>query len=477
MSGKVYLIGAGCGTADLITVRGLRLLQQADCVVYDALIDPALPDAAPMSAVRIPVGKRAGAHSESQERIHEILLDAAEKFGTVVRLKGGDPFVFGRGGEEALALGEAGIAYEIVPGISSCIAAPELAGIPVTHRGVSRSFHVITTHSDGGWQDVQPYAKLGGTLVFLMGFGHLREMIQELVHAGMPERTPAAVISKGGTPEQRCVRSCVAQLADDTEQAGLEAPAVIVVGETAGYSFGAGQKHPLSGISVTVTGTAHFRDKLTFLLQKNGAVVRQASRMEIVPMAWKLPDLSAFPWLVLTSANGVEQLLDKLRNSRTDLRALPRIAVIGEGTAAALERHGLFPDLLPEEFTAASLGKALAKTVQPGERVLILRAAQGSPALPLALDAAEIPYTDIRTYDVRLTDKPGHADSDYLVFASASGVRAYYENGGTAADHTQILCIGAVTAEVISQYTANYRIAARPAADGILQTILEDHHA
>ena len=233
-AGKVYLVGAGCGAADLITVRGLRLLERCGAVVYDDLLDPELLEAAPEGAERIYVGKRRGRHSMAQEEINALLISKAREGKTVVRLKGGDPFVFGRGGEEALALQAAGVAWEYVPGVTSAVAVPGGAGIPVTHRGVSRSFHVVTarTAEGGPPPELERLAALGGTLVFLMGLSRLEELARRLTEAGLPASTPAAVISGKNAP--RAVRGALGEIAERVREAGLEAPAVIVVGGTAG---------------------------------------------------------------------------------------------------------------------------------------------------------------------------------------------------------------------------------------------------
>lgn len=234
--GKVYLVGAGCGAVDLITVRGLRLLERCGVVVYDDLLDPALLDAAPESAERIYAGKRLGRRAMAQEDINALLISRAREGKTVVRLKGGDPFVFGRGGEEALALQAAGILWEYVPGVTSAVAVPGSAGIPVTHRGVSRGFHVVTARAadspEGLPGDLEALARLEGTLVFLMGLSRLEEIARRLTEAGLPPDTPAAVIAGKSAP--RTIRGTLENIAERTREAGAEAPAVIVIGGTAG---------------------------------------------------------------------------------------------------------------------------------------------------------------------------------------------------------------------------------------------------
>ena len=237
--GRVALVGAGCGRADLITVRGLRLLQQCRAVVYDDLIDTALLDTAPAGAERIYVGKRSGRHSAPQAEINAALIALAQRGGLTVRLKGGDPYVFGRGGEEALALQRAGIPFEVVPGITAAIAVPAEAGIPVTHRGVSRAVHIITAHTQDETPDFSRWAALAadGTLVFLMGLQRLPQIAAGLLAGGLPPQTPAAVLSGGNAPHPAAVRASLGEIADAARAAGVEAPAVIVVGDVAGMEL------------------------------------------------------------------------------------------------------------------------------------------------------------------------------------------------------------------------------------------------
>ena len=238
MTGRVTLVGAGCGSFDLITLRGRNVLAQCDTVVYDSLIDSRLLDFCP-EAEKICVGKRAGQHSAAQEKINSLLVEKALSGRNVVRLKGGDPFVFGRGGEEILELQKHGIPYSVVPGVTSCVAVPELAGIPVTHRRTARCFHVITGHTADSCtpEKLEQYAKIGGTLVFLMGLNSLVEIASGLISGGMPGDTPAAVISNGATIRQRTVRAPLSGIADEVRAAEIPAPAVIVVGIPRSMTF------------------------------------------------------------------------------------------------------------------------------------------------------------------------------------------------------------------------------------------------
>lgn len=238
---KVYLIGAGPGDSDLITLRGKRIIEKADCIIYDSLISDEILDFAKKDAEKIYVGKRMGKHSAKQDEINEILIDAAQKYHTVVRLKGGDPFVFGRGGEEVRALIAHGISFELIPGITSAVAVPELAGIPVTDRGVARSFHVFTGHTKDSANDLpfdfNTLTKLNGTLIFLMGLHNLGVIVNGLISGGMSEATPCAVISDGACAFTKTVRGTLSDIEEKVKKYQISSPAIIVIGETAGYVF------------------------------------------------------------------------------------------------------------------------------------------------------------------------------------------------------------------------------------------------
>lgn len=468
MNGHVYLIGAGCGDFDLITLRGRELLSHCDTVVYDALIDERLLQFAP-DAEKICVGKRAGQHSAAQSEINAILIQKAAEGKAVVRLKGGDPFVFGRGGEEILALQAAGIPYSTVPGISSCIAVPELAGIPVTHRMQSRSFHVITGHTADGERDFAKYAALDGTLIFLMGLRALPQITSDLMRSGMPCDTPTAVISEGGTSRQQTVRGT---LSDITEKASeLPPPAIIVIGETAAFDLSPTYREPLGGVSVTVTGTAVFAERVQTVLRQSGADVYAMPHLQIVRTD-EIPPLSGYACIVLTSRNGAEIFIEHLHKTRTDFRSLAgiRFAVIGSGTASVLEQHGIYPDIMPGIFTSEALAETIAAQITG--KVLLLRAEQGSPALAEILAVHNIPFDDVRIYDTVPSDiPPCEITTDFLVFGSASGVRQFFAQGFTVSFHTNIICIGEKTASALDGIPA---ITAQPhTAEGIAAAIMD----
>lgn len=478
--GEVYLVGAGCGRADLITVRGLRLLERCGAVVYDDLIDPALLECVPAEARKIYMGKRSGRCSVPQEEITAALIALAREGRTVVRLKGGDPFVFGRGGEEMLALKEAGIPCEEVPGISSAIAIPAAAGIPVTHRGLSRSFHVITGHTadtpDSLPRNLERLAELEGTLVFLMGLGRLASIARRLMEGGRRGDTPAAVLSGGNAPHPAAVRGTLETIAQ--KAAGVRPPAVLVVGETAGLDLSPTVFHPLAGVRVGITGTEQVAGRLKDTLEELGAFCLRLERPGVERLEWPLSVLDGGPkWLVFTSRNGVEAFFRRLREARRDVRTLNRCAfgVIGRGTGTALERHGILPDLCPGEQTSRGLAQALSKAARPGEELVLLRSEQGSEELPRLLEAAGFPVRDVATYRVTEGEGLGALPTlDCLTFASAGGVERFLARYGAVPNGCPCVCIGEVTAAALEGRTSGPVAVARDiSVEGLAGAVLE----
>ena len=337
----VYLVGAGPGDPGLVTVRGRELVERCDAIVYDRLADPRIVALAPEGAEKVYAGKRPGEHAMTQERLNALLVELGGRLETVVRLKGGDPFVFGRGGEEALALEGAGIAFEIVPGVSSAHAVPAYAGIPVTQRGTAAQVTFVTGHEDPTRPesaiDWASLAATPGTLVFLMGVGALEENARRLIAHGMRADTPAAVISHGTRPDQRTVTAPLARIADAAAE--LPAPAITVVGEVAllREHLAWFERRPLHGLRVVVTRARAQASGLRARLEELGAAVTEAPAIRIEPLPFEPPDLSAFDLLVLTSANGVERILP------ADVRALAGVTVapIGSATAETLRARGI----------------------------------------------------------------------------------------------------------------------------------------
>ena len=487
--GCVYLVGAGCGGPELLTLRGAELLRSCDCVVYDDLIADELLSLVPEHAERLYMGKRSGKHSASQEEICAVLIAQARSGKRVVRLKGGDPFVFGRGGEEMLALRCAGIPCKEVPGISSAIAIPAEAGIPVTHRGISQSVHIITAHTadteDGLPLCLEDLARLPGTLVFLMGLSRLEPLIQRLISAGMPGGTPAAVISGGNSSRPATVRGTLTDLPGCVKQAGVRSPAVIVVGGVSALDLSSTLDLPLKGVCVGLTGTAAITQKLRQTLEDQGAQVFDAIRTEVeeLPTSFDPKTLrSGRHWIVLTSGNGVRLFFRQLARAEIDLRELGgcRFAVIGASTAEQLWKHGIRADLCPEHFTSRDLAQALLHTVDPDrEDILLFRSRHSSRELLQTL-AERYAVRDIPLYDLRSnpqTEARGQSGlecADYLVFASSSGVRQFIRAYGAIPDQAVCVCIGEVTAETLTQtYHKPFLVAPEISANGLLDAILE----
>jgi uroporphyrinogen III methyltransferase/synthase len=477
-TGSVCLVGAGCGR-DLITVKGLRAIRRAEVAVYDDLVDHSLLMETPEDCRWIYVGKRSGKHSMSQEAVSRLLVEEAQNGRRVIRLKGGDSFVFGRGGEEILALQEAGIPYEVIPGVTSSVAVPGHAGIPVTHRQTAQSFAVITGHSASDREEnYRALAQLDGTLVFLMGLGRLPQITGELIRQGKPADTPAAVVSCGFEAGERRYTATLGTIA--AAAAGAQTPAVLVVGDTAGYHMEGTIRRPLQGIGVTVTGTPAFAGRLEPRLADLGADTEILPCLRIIPAADCIPeDLTPYQWLVFTSGSGVEIFFEQLRLRKTDIRSLHmlKIACIGSGTAGCLERYGIRADFVPSEYTAECLGRELPGVLNPGDRVLILRAEQGSPDLNAGLDRAGIDYADTAVY--RTCREPrilegSRADRDYIVFASASGVRAYFESYGSVGTSCPV-CIGESTKRALMRYHAGRCLVPRiHTAEGLAEEICKD---
>lgn len=490
--GTVYLVGAGPGDEGLITVKGVSLLQTCDCIIYDCLASEKLLAYGRKSCERIFAGKKKGSHSMAQEEINRLLVEKARLGNQVVRLKGGDPFVFGRGWEEVTALKEAGIPCQVVPGVTSVTGVLAAAGIPITHRGVSQSFHVITgnTEKDRGLpNDFYTLGRCRGTVVCLMGLSQLNEFSQGLIRQGWSPDTPAAVIQDGTMPDQRAVFADLRTVEAKVRQADLKTPAIIVTGETVGLAVQRknkkNQEKRLNGVQVGITGTEQFIKRLEDCLWKEGAGTRAVCRLSLVLLNEKEREASysrlrSYTWLVFTSANGVRLYFDGLFSQKgkrfCDLRDLGhiKIAVIGRGTKNELEKFHLRPDYMPDVFTSRELALGLAKRLCREDRVLIPRARQGSKELIQILDEAQIPCDDLPIYDVKGESSGEWSDScDFLTFASASGVKAFFALNPFGVGHAKVCCIGEATAEALRREGHVPDCTAREAsAEGIVEEIV-----
>lgn len=502
-NGFVSLVGAGPGDPKLLTIRGKEALARAEVLVYDRLAAPEFLNLVPGTCQKIYVGKEPGRHSMKQEEINKVLVRYALEGKRVVRLKGGDPFVFGRGGEEILELEKYRIAYEVIPGVTSAIAALSHAGIPVTHRGIAQSFHVITGHTavrtDRG-QDgdtltdgFEEYAKLPGTLIFLMGLGNLEQIVDRLIRYGKDPQTPSAVVTDGTIPSMRCIRSPLKDLPLAVKSAGLKAPGIIAVGDVTAFHMESRKNLPLSGVTVGVTGTEAMFDKLSEGLSDLGASAVRLGRLEVrecgreaLEKALEAPE--TWDWIVFTSRNGVKIFFDTARNLHLDLRKFgqTRFAVTGRGTAEFLESFGICADYMPDRFTTEALAMGLAEKAAVGERILIPRARQGAEALTEILTAAGLSCTDLPVYDVEAEPvSPVSLEGlDYITFESGSGVRGFFEgDSAETAERKRLtlntvvrpVCIGHVTAAVLGGYgVTGILTAADYTAEGLCSSILED---
>ena len=468
--GKVSLVGAGPGDPGLITAKGIALLQAADVVVHDRLIAEQLLDHARPDALVINAGKRRGGHVMSQEEINALLVEHGSAGKRVVRLKGGDPFVFGRGGEEALALAEASVPFEVVPGVTSAIAAAAYAGIPVTQRKTAASFAVVTGSEDPARPesgvDWDAMAKVD-TLAVLMGVETLPSVAAALMAAGKPPDTPVCVVEWGTTPRQRSVSAELATVVERVKDAALKPPAVTIVGPVAAMreQLRWFDTNPLFGKRVLVTRTRQQASAMNLLLAERGAVPVELPVIAVEPLDSAaildraLNDIAAYRWLVFTSANAVGLFFDRMASRGLDARALggARVAVIGPGTARALAEHGIRADFIPDSYVAEALAEGLAPMLSAGDRVLLPRAEGGRSVLIEELQKAGASVDEALLYraapgeDVAERARDVFAEGvDAVTFASSSTVRGLVDAlGGDAApvNGCAVACIGPVTAE------------------------------
>ncbi len=455
-TGVVYLVGAGPGDPGLLTIRARELIASADVILHDKLIPLQALDGARGDALVLDVGKIGGGEQTPQDHTTALILEHALAGRSVVRLKGGDPFVFGRGGEEALACRQAGVPFEVVPGITAGIAATAYAGIPVTQRGMTSAVAFVTGHEDPDKPETQidwpALAAFPGTLIFYMGVRQLPRIAAQLIAAGRPADEPAAVIERGTLPGQREVSGTLATIADVAAAAAIRAPAITVVGAVAALGDQLAWRtaaRPLDGVSVAVTRARAQASALATRLEGLGAHVVQAPAIRIEPLPLEVPDLAGYDLLCVTSPNGAEQLLDRV----TDARALagPTIAAIGPGTARALRERGIAADIVPERSIAESLVEALLDV--PVTRALIARAEEARDVLPDALRerGAQVDVLALyRTVAEPLTDDARAAalGADYATFTSASSVRFFHEAGGTL-DGPRLVSIGPITSDAL----------------------------
>lgn len=494
--GKVWLVGAGPGDPGLFTLKGRAILSQAEVVVYDSLVGDGVLAMIPGEARLINVGKRAGNHTMRQEQINETLLSEAKKGLRVVRLKGGDPFLFGRGGEELELLAREGIPYEIVPGVTSPIAVPAYNGIPVTHRDFCSSVHIITGHKRTGEElnmDFEALVRTEGTLVFLMGVTAMPDILAGLKRAGMDPDMPAAILQQGTTAGQRRVVATISTLEEEAARAGIGTPAIIVVGRVCSLAeeFAWYEKLPLAGCKVLVTRPRELVSAMALKLRRQGAEV-----LELPAIATReIPDnqaleaaldrLESYQWIAFTSPTGVRFFFEALRAAKKDVRSLGniRVAAIGQGTRKALEERGILADLMPEVYDGASLGAALASACQPGDRILLPRAALGNQEILEALAGRpDVQVEDVATYEtyyprqevIDQRKKVEEGEIDFAVFTSASTVRGFAQ-AAPELDFRKVTaaCIGRQTREAALKLGMEAYMAKEATMDSLVELVAE----
>ncbi len=491
--GQVILVGAGPGDPELLTIKGRKAIESAEVVVYDRLVGQAIFDLIPENAERINVGKESSHHTVPQEQINQILLEKALEGKRVVRLKGGDPFLFGRGGEELELLSQHGVSFQEVPGITSAIAVPAYAGIPVTHRDCCSSLHIITGHQRAGKPlsiNFEALVQTKGTLVFLMGVSALAEICRGLLEADMEPDMPAAVIEKGTTPSQRPILATLSTLPETAKAEKVKSPAIIIVGKVCAYSnqFDWFDHLPLKGKIIVVTRPKERAGTLSERLRGLGTNVVEFPCIETRPflpcpeMEEAVDNIGRYEWLTFTSPAGVSALMELLERTNRDVRALGgiKLAAIGPGTNRELRKHGLRADLIPEVYDSAHLGQALCEA-KPAGKVLILRAQRGTKALTDALDGGTISYDDIRCYETRYTAPNTEEVRKLLVpgtivtFTSASTVTGFVSALGENTDFSAITaaCIGQQTEAAAHKYNLHTITAEKATMDALIQRIVE----
>ena len=488
--GKVWLVGAGPSDEGLFTLKGKHVLEQADVVVYDQLVGDGIMRMIPANAECIDVGKQAGNHKVVQERINEILLEKAQKGKRVVRLKGGDPFLFGRGGEELELLCEHNIPFEIVPGITSAISVPAYAGIPVTHRDFTSSLHIITGHKKKGCNEPIDYKSLVAlgdvTLVFLMSVGALSEISKGLIEAGMDSNMPAAILEKGTRYNQRKVVATIETLPEEARKNNIGTPGIIVVGKVCSLSeqFSWAEKRPLGGRRIIITRPRRKSAKLKGMLYDLGAEVVELPSIKTVAIKNNevlyeaINNIKKYNWIAFTSEAAVEIFFDTLLEKKVDIRKLVDIkfAVVGPATKKAVEKRGLFTDYMPEEYYGESMAHGLAKHISKDDKIIVCVPREIDSQLCNNLKEYENQMNIVPLYDIEYEKNNSLKinDSDYVVFTSASSVRGFV-NSMEGLDYSSVnaICIGKMTAKEASNYGMKISISNEATIESLVECVIE----
>lgn len=475
-----YLVGAGPGDPGLLTVRAQQLIARADVILHDLLIGPEILAGARADAELIFVGKQGGGPQVPQADTNALLVEHARAGREVVRLKGGDPFVFGRGSEEAEVLREAGVRFEVVPGVTAGIAAPAYAGVPVTHRNVAAGVAFVTGHQarDGADLDWEALARFPGTLVFYMGVRALERIARELTAHGRPADEPVAIVERGTMAGQRTTHATLATVAARAAEVGVAAPAVTVVGPVAALGEGLAWRElrPLHGRRITVTRARAQASPLAARLRELGADVLEAPAIRTRSLEAELPILAGHDLLVVSSPNGADELFAALQRAGLDARALAghRVAAMGPGTARALRAHGIVADVVPERAVAEGLLEALAGV--PVASALLLRAREGRDTLPDGLRARGISVDVVALYETvaePLAEPATLGETDWITFTSASTVRFVAEAAGGLPDGPRLASIGPATSAALREHGREPDLeAAEHTPDGLVNALV-----
>lgn len=494
MTGKVWLVGAGPSDLGLLTLKGKYVIEHADVVIYDRLVGQSILTMVPEIAESIDVGKKAGNHKLTQNEINQLILEKAKSGKKVVRLKGGDPFLFGRGAEEIELLIQNDIPYEIVPGITSALAVPAYNGIAVTHRNCCSSVHILTGHKKNNEYndiDFNSLVNMKGTLVFLMGVAELGYICDKLIEAGMRDDMPAAFLQNGTSSKQKRIVATVGTLESKVSNSYVETPAIIIVGEVCKMNFEWYEKLPLFGCKIIVTRPKQFSSSISNRLRELGAEVLEIPAIRTVPISdnKKLYDvfenLESYNWIVFTSPTGVNIFFEAMKNFKLDIRKLKdsKIAAIGEGTSNMLLNRGIYADLIPKIYEAEELGKELNRVCKSGDRILIPRAKNGNPKLVEQISQnRKIEILDIPIYETeciysKIIDERYELETgnvDFVVFTSASTVNGFVKST-TGLDYTKVkaICIGKHTESAAHNYNMKTYISDNATEESIISLILK----
>ena len=491
--GKVILVGAGPGNIGLLTLRGKEALEKADLVLYDRLVGRDILALIPAAAIRVDVGKSAGRHPVPQHEINEMLLRFAREGKCVVRLKGGDPYLFGRGAEELAMILKENIPFEVVPGVTSAIAAPSFAGIPVSHRDFSSSVHIITAHrKDNGSSEIdyESLVKLGGTLVFLMGLGTIGAVTAGLIHAGMTASTPAALIENGTRPNQRKLVATVADIGPRSKRRDFASPSVLIVGGVCSLAekFDWFSRLPLHGVHTVVT-RPKAEETLSRKLRELGANVLRFPCIHTRPLPVPnqvFDSLTRYGWMVFTSPTGAELFFKSLRTRDVDIRSLygVRFAAVGAKTASVVAERGIRVDYVPEIYNARELASGLPAAGGPPTRVLLFRGSEGAPELAATLRARGFEVDDVAAYQTVRENTGSEAvrelleggEAVFVTFTSVSTVQGFFTGSLSGVDcaKTAAVCIGEETGLEARKHGFRVLISEEATIESLIERIREE---